>query len=1013
MKKIFAVLALMLAACLQGHAQLASLGSEKGSTNWETLTSSNYKVVYPVGMDSLGRVYSGYLEQFRPLVGNSAGFFPNQQYRKPMPVVLHPFAATANGAVVWGPRRMDIYTYPDAYSSLPPVPWEKILAIHENRHVAQMQFGRAGFWKYLYWPFGELIPLFVGSIYSNHAFLEGDAVVAETALTQSGRGRTADFLSYIRMSFATGDMRNWYRWLYGSQRRYTPDYYKIGYMTVAGMRYNYDATMFMSDYLWNLTSPFAFNSVQKTMKKYSGKRIKGTWEEIAATFKDIWEQDDAARSPFQEVNFLVPPTDKYYTSYRGAVQAGDGRVYALRTALDRPQELVELLPDGKVSAVRPMGADSKLVYSPHTGCLYWAETVPDLRWDMVQTSRIRFVKAGGNKIQDLTSGGKYVSPAVSDDGTALAVAEYPDKGGSRIVLLDIENGREIKSVPAPAGLQVTEVAFMGDRVAFTGISDKGMGLYLTDFSAIQTLEEPVPVKIKNMISRSGVLYFTCDRTGTNEIYSYSPGVLTQLTNTWHGVSFPFFRDDILCFMALSPAGQIPATVEAPLSRKASLSDHAAYPVADFLSSQEKDFPQRQAEAAAPVKAGYSKPANFLHIHSWLPFYFNIGEYTSQTEYTYQTGTLGATALFQNLTGTMFGSMGLSLHPDPFDDEKFAAGFHTHVTYAGLYPVLEFGLDVGDRRRAAISRGFVPAKDSTFLTVKPQPGTFVGGYVGASVPLNFSSGGRETTVTPGLKLKFSNDFLGEGFTFFDTDGVTEIPAADLSAEAPRELRMNTSFVASVSADTRLKKASSQVIPRFGAGGEIRAIVAPFQKGIGSGAYIGAYAYLPGLTSVQGLKLSAAAQSRTQESRYFRPAGSSAGYLMPMDVWAMGFEDMAPRGFEKTGVGTSMLLLSPESARISMDYVIPTLFMDRAFGPYIYLSNLEVNPFADFSIFVPGSTEYLYSAGADIIFRFEKLFMISNTIKLGARVAYNGGSGELYKSIGLKSPVYVGFVANTEL
>ena len=175
MKKIFAVLALMLATCLQGHAQLASLGSEKGSTNWETLTSSNYKVVYPVGMDSLGRVYSGYLEQFRPLVGNSAGFFPNQQYRKPMPVVLHPFAATANGAVVWGPRRMDIYTYPDAYSSLPPVPWEKILAIHENRHVAQMQFGRAGFWKYLYWPFGELIPLFVGSIYSNHAFLEGDA----------------------------------------------------------------------------------------------------------------------------------------------------------------------------------------------------------------------------------------------------------------------------------------------------------------------------------------------------------------------------------------------------------------------------------------------------------------------------------------------------------------------------------------------------------------------------------------------------------------------------------------------------------------------------------------------------------------------------------------------------------------------------------------------------------------------------------------------------------------------
>lgn len=1012
MKRIIAVLAVLSVFCFEGRAQFASLGSEKGSTKWEKLTSSNYTVIYPVGMDSLGLVYSSYLEQFRPLVGNSAGFFPNQQYKKPMPVVLHPFAAISNGAVVWAPRRMDIYTYPDAYSSLPPVPWEKILAIHENRHVAQMQFGRAGAWKYLYWPYGELIPLFVGSMYTNRALLEGDAVVTETALTQSGRGRTADFLSYIRMSFATGDMRNWYRWLYGSQRWYTPDYYKVGYMTVAGMRYNYDATMFMSDYLWNLTSPFAFNAVQKTMKKYSGKKIKGTWEEIAATFKGVWEQDDAARSPFQETLFLVPPANRYYTIYRGAVQAKDGHVYAIRTALDKSQELVSIFPDGTVTAIRPMSADSKLAYSAHTDCLYWAETVPDLRWDMVQTSRIRFVKAGSNKIQDLTPGGKYVSPAVSDDGTVLAVAEYPDKGGSKITLMDIENGSEIMSVTAPDGLQVTEVAFMGDRVAFTGISDDGMGLFVTDFSTVQILEAPVPVKIKNLISRAGMLYFTCDRTGTNEIYSYSPGALTQLTNTWHGVSHPFFRDDALCFMALSPAGQIPATLDAPLSRSASLSDHAAYPIADILSVQEKDFAEKPAETVEPVKARYSKPANFLHIHSWLPVYFNWGEYTSRTEYVYQTATLGATAMFQNLTGTVSGSMGLSLHPNPFDDEKFAAGFHTSLTYSGLYPVIDFRLDIGDRENAAIARGLVPAKDSTFLTVKPMDGIFVGGYVGASVPLNLSSGGRETTIMPSLKLRFSNDYIGEGFTFYDTDGVTETPSASVTGEA-REFTMNTSLVASVTADTRRSMAPSQVIPRFGAGGELRFVVSPFEKGIGSGIYLGAYAYLPGIASLHGLKLSASAQSRTQESRYTRPSGSSIGYMLPMDVWAMGFEDMAPRGFEKTGVGASMLLMSPASARMSVDYVMPTLFLDRALGPYMYLSNLEVNPFADFSLFVPNSTEYLYSAGADLLFRFEKLFMIANTIKMGVRVAYNGGSEGLYNTIGLKSPVYVGFVFNEEL
>ena len=41
------------------------------------------------------------------------------------------------------------------------------------------------------------------------------------------------------------------------------------------------------------------------------------------------------------------------------------------------------------------------------------------------------------------------------------------------------------------------------------------------------------------------------------------------------------------------------------------------------------------------------------------------------------------------------------------------------------------------------------------------------------------------------------------------------------------------------------------------------------------------------------------------------------------------------------------------------------------------------------------------------------MIANTIKMGVRVAYNGGSESLYNTTGLKSPVYVGFVFNEEL
>ena len=128
-----------------------------------------------------------------------------------MPVILHPYAGISNGLVAWAPRRMDLFTLPDV-SGMTPVPWAKLLAIHEGRHVAQKQFLRTGFWTGFHYPFGELAEMIIGMV-PNSSLLEGDAVVAETALTKAGRGRSADFLtapatSATGTSGATGPSRS-------------------------------------------------------------------------------------------------------------------------------------------------------------------------------------------------------------------------------------------------------------------------------------------------------------------------------------------------------------------------------------------------------------------------------------------------------------------------------------------------------------------------------------------------------------------------------------------------------------------------------------------------------------------------------------------------------------------------------------------------------------------------------------------------------------------------------------
>ncbi len=1007
MKRMITLLVAAVLLGTQAYAQFSTLGSEKGNVKWNQVKTRNYRVVYPVGFDSLGVKYARELEYYRPLVGASAGYLPNQRYDDYMPIVLHPWSAVSNGAVVWGPRRMDIYTHPDAYGVLPPFPWEKLLAIHENRHVAQLQFSKDGAWRDWWYLFGELPALYVGSAYANSAMLEGDAVVAETALTPSGRGRTADFLSYYRMAFDNGDMRSWYRWRYGSQKYYTPDYYRVGYMTVAGVRYLYDEPVYMASYLHNLTSPFSFNALHKTTKKISGKKFGDTWEDITLAFKGIWADDDARRAPF-----IYPQPAVYepkrFTAYSGMVAAG-GKLYALKESLDKSQELVEIAEDASERFVKAFSSDSKLAYSRYSDRFYWAETIPDRRWDFHETSRIRSIRRDGRKVKDLTTEGHFVNPAVSADGRLLAAVEYLPEGGCRIVLFDLATSHEKASMSVPEDLQATEVAFLGADVAFAAISENGTGIYRTDFVSVSTLLEPNVVKIRDLISDGGSLVFTSDLNGTSEIYRLAGSALTRLTNTKYGVSSPCFMDGNLYVSALMPQGKILSKIPQPLNVPVSFADNYRYPIADALSAQEELLYKGAGKAivSAPEKAGFA--SGLMRLHSWLPIYFNWDSFTAtRTGYYYEVASPGAMAFFQSLDGTSSGSLGFSFHENPFVEKKVTAGAHLRYRYSGLWPVLDFSLDVGDRASARLTNAMTFSGDSSFVAAAPlNRGIYLGGAVKASVPLNFSSGGFNRSVVPYVTLSASNDVLGEYLAIYDDDTHEELQLDSYSNDSktrPYRPMIWTQIGVSVSSERAV--APSQVFPKAGIGGDFKITVSSMNPFV----YLGLYGYLPGFTNRQGIKLSLDAQA--QASVGFGLYSIMRGmlpkyYWLPVDTWGLGAEDMSPRGFERLGAGGALLFFSDAQIRASVDYAAPILPVDFAAGQYIYLRNFELNPFADFtfnsSIFGNG---FMYSAGADLVFRFEKLFMLQNTMKFYIRAAYNGGSGPLFESLGMKSPLYVG-------
>ena len=1012
-KLLFAV---FLLECNFVSAQFTVLTGEKSSTKWSQVITSNYWIIYPSGLDSIGLRYADLMEYYRPRVGYTAGYLPNQQFEDNMPIVLHPFTATTNAMVTMAPRRMEVFTFSDPYSLLPPVSWDRLLSIHENRHIAQLQFSASGFWKGFPKVFGEIAPLYIQSLLLNSALAEGDAVVAETALTSSGRGRTADFLSYYRMAFDTGDYRNWYRWRYGSQRYYTPDYYRVGYMTVAGARYLYDAPTFMSEYLHKSSFPFRFNAMASTLRQFSGKRLNATWSEITDAFSTIWKEDDMKRGTFQRIDPVVWNESKYYTVYYGGVMTSGGDLYSVRAGMDKAMELVEVHPDGSVNPVRPFKTESKLAYSPYTDCIYWTEAVPDKRWELYESSRIRMLKTGEKTIRDFVSDGRYANPAVSGDGRLLAAADYSVAGSSSIALFSLENGERLRSIQSLPGVQINDLAFCGDYVVFSGVSDEGMGLYLTDFQSVKTLEQPVPFKLYDIISHEGVIYFTSDKNGTQEIYSYMPdsGIMKQLTNTKYGVSNPFFYNGELCFSALTPQGRILARAGEPFEKVVMYSEHASYPIADVLTDQEN---RRESVPDRYVKfppEEYSKVGNAINVHSWLPIYYNRnGVAGSMAGYSFEFASLGVTAFFQNLTTTLNGSAGISFHVDPFaavesheTDKKgnpiltmndYYGGFHLNLNYTGWFPVFNLKFDVGDRQSANTVLGIDYSNDSIYAAsarsdkhAKP----YIGGSLTMSVPFNFSSGGWQRSLVPFVGILASNDQLGEGYRQIKYNETWQLyePDEPLVSGLHSYYRM----VAGISGAVERPVASSAIYPKLGIGGGFQYSANPFTRSM----FASLYCYVPGLTTTSGIKLASSMQLK-----------KASANTTVADVWAFDMYDMAPRGFYMTNVESLLKLYYLNTYKLSFDYAIPMLPMDFSLRQYVYLRNMEFIPFADYLVADNEKVQdVLYSVGADILFRFEKFLILNNTFKMGVRAAYNGGS--LSDRVGMKEPYSFRFVAGVD-
>lgn len=961
----FVLLLILALLPLAVRAQFVTYGSDAHRLRWRQLETPAYRVIYPAGTDSLARLFARELERVRIPVSGSCGFVPNQKWKKPMDVILHTQTAYSNGFVVWTPHRMELLTVPSAYDPL-PTPAIEHLVLHESRHAAQMQYVNHRWMKPFYWLSGELFAGAAAALYCGPAFFEGDAVVAETALSRSGRGRTADFLEYWRVSADEGQKRNWWQWRWGSQLRYTPDHYTLGYITMGGIRARYDAPDFTKHYYERLGRKFfPFFNFQKTVKEVSGKRFRDSFEEVTAMLDSTWSAERDARAPFMDTQALREPR-RHYISYTGTV-AGDGCLYAIRAGMADIRHLVRILPDGSEKSLSSFsGRTSKLTYDASARRLWWSEEDPDLRWEMKGASAIRFMNADGRTGQ-LFSGLCTYNPAPSPDGTLLSVTLYPEEGGSAALVFALTPDGDRYRIDAPDSLQIVETVWTRDGLFASAVSAAGIGIYaLPEFTPVLA---PSPVKIKQLQPDGDRILFCADLGGVNELYALEPGSgrTLQLSSTRNGASeFCFLGDTLYCSVP-STRGRLVHKVTAQTApREADFHHPHRYAMADKLSAGE---PLPIADTLPPIAAEsqpYRRVPHLFRLHSWLPLYVDpeAVETLSFESITTSAG-LGATAFFQNSMGTFTAMAGY--HANPAQDRWWHSG-HIKLTYSGLYPVFELRADLGDQNAYAYRFG-VDEEGNRILIRRSRGLPLFSSNLSAYVPLHRSAFGFTYGAVPQLSFGVVNDAF-EGYMMS---------------------RLAAGFRAYIVSGTP----ASCIYPRWGAGLNVGYALRPgLTQYFRSNAYLQVYGYVPGFWPTHGIRLAVLTEAMTGQGEL-----------------SEAYANTAPRGF--SGINTAMAAFGRQG-KLSFDYAFPFAPMDWALGPVAYLKNWEFYLQADFSWYQGNTLSgNLGSLGGTLNLKLGNLLWLPYDTHIGVCAYWNYGSLMGNELLQGQKPWYVGAVFSVDI
>lgn len=876
-------------------AQYFQTGQDPASLKWRQINTENFQIIYPDYYETQAQSLAKIMETVYKKGGETLKYQP-----KKISIILHTQTVKSNGLVAWAPKRAEFYTIPhqDIYAQN----WIEQLAIHEFRHVVQIDKVNSEIPKIIKILLGEQGTALVFGAFLPWWFIEGDAVVTETALSNSGRGRYPSFLIEHKALAVEKENYKYDKAYNGSFKDFVPDHYELGYYLVGKSREKYGTDLWNSVLNRVGSKPFSFTPFNKAIKEKTGLNKVQLYKSVFDSLRNEWIAEDSKyRKPDFEV---VSKNNRTYANYKYNHWLNDSTIVSYKTALNEIPSFVEINKNGTEKKLLFPGVIFNESVNYRDEWVVWSEQIPNPRWQHSGKSLIKLFNIKTSETKTLNTEFTAFAPSISIDKSKIAMVESNFSSEYFISVYRISDGKLLHRFQtqsnnyffSPDWLNQNEIiAIMldssGKRIIKINLENNHHEIILNrDLGELKNLKV-----IKNNI------YFIGSYTGKNNMYRFNVDEksIYQVSDSRFGVESPAFSADgtvLLSDYTSNGFRLIKFQAQNIIEINVSETEKKEFELAEKLANQDAgviDFVFSDTVKFNSEK--YGKFSHLFNFHSWAPAAVDANSYEI---------TPGISLLSQNKLGTALLNLGYK-----WNITEKTGDFYGKYTFKGWYPVFDFELNSG--KSASEYAVIEQTKNSSGEIVKQDTVlkrfTWYESNFGADVriPLDFSRGKFNRFFQPEIKYDF---------TYYKHD--TSTPEKFYSGNFQ-------SITYRLYYQHLLRKSTQDVFPDFGiiADGIYR--YSPFgETDLGSLILGQSYLYLPGLMRNHGIRFYAGAQEKKSKG-------------------SVGFSDAIryPRGWGK--INTNQMF------SFASDYKFPVFYPEWSLGGLVYLQRVNASIFADYA------------------------------------------------------------------